>query len=620
MSHAWKRHDRGIVGTFAVEVVEGVFAGELTVRRVDDPQGAIFRVPATDVQPELPVATLETPVTKYDARQWAEAVARGEAARRLIALGAARTNADVVREAERLGITSRTVRRDLKLMKATDHPAVLIPNKGGRPAGTSLLDPEVEGIIEEAIDEIYLAQNRPTLTEVAAEIQASCRLQGLVPPSNQTVAKRIERRDAYQVLKRRRGAKAAKYTLQAMPGNTLTEALLDCIQIDHTMADVILRSDDEYRTILGRPWVTLAIDVRSRMVVGFYVTFDAPSALSVGMCMMSVLSPKEPYLRWLGLDAPWPSYGRPKLIYVDNGKDFHSLAFERGCQSIGTDLQYRPVGSPHYGGIIERLMGTMMGKCRLLPGTTHRNVVERGDYDAESASVMTLSEFRRWFANEIVTQYHLSEHRALGASPLTEWNKLVAATGSPPTLTGQWTEAEVLAAFLPAEPRRIRRDGVQLHCIRYWHPALTEWIGDEESRLIHYDPRDIRYVYVRAPGGEVVRAEAITPQIPDASLSEWDSYRAERARVSHDPVLQAAQDRGLLARRVMIRSATEATKAARRTRRADTSREQAPPSTRWQSAPAAAAQTTPRPALPHASKGTNSLSSSPAIYDGELWS
>jgi hypothetical protein len=85
---------------------------------------------------------------------------------------------------------------------------------------------------------------------------------------------------------------------------------------------------------------------------------------------------------------------------------------------------------------------------------------------------------------------------------------------------------------------------VQLHCIRYWHPALTEWIGDEESRLIHYDPRDIRYVYVRDPGGEVVRAEAITPQIPDASLSEWNSCRAERARVSHDPVLQAAQDRG----------------------------------------------------------------------------
>jgi putative transposase len=59
-------------------------------------------------------------------------------------------------------------------------------------------------------------------------------------------------------------------------------------------------------------------------------------------------------------------FGIPKQVLVDNGPEFHGAALERGCCEYGITLLHRPVARPHYGGHIERLIGTMMGKVHLL--------------------------------------------------------------------------------------------------------------------------------------------------------------------------------------------------------------------------------------------------------------
>jgi putative transposase len=44
---------------------------------------------------------------------------------------------------------------------------------------------------------------------------------------------------------------------------------MDVLQIDHTPVDVMV-VDAERRLSIGRPWLTVAIDVASRMVAGFH--------------------------------------------------------------------------------------------------------------------------------------------------------------------------------------------------------------------------------------------------------------------------------------------------------------------------------------------------------------
>ncbi|TIM19634.1 MAG: transposase, partial [Mesorhizobium sp.] len=70
--------------------------------------------------------------------------------------------------------------------------------------------------------------------------------------------------------------------------------------------------------------------------------------------------------------------GLPDMVHVDNGADFRSRAFKRGCQDAGIAIEWRPPGEPRFGGHIERLIGAQMGRLHLLPGTTFSNEQDLG--------------------------------------------------------------------------------------------------------------------------------------------------------------------------------------------------------------------------------------------------
>jgi transposase InsO family protein len=79
-------------------------------------------------------------------------------------------------------------------------------------------------------------------------------------------------------------------------------------QVDHTRADVIV-VDEETREPIGGPWLTLAIDVFSGLVTGFYLTMDAPSRLSVSPCLLHSVFDKSAWLKDRGIDGLWPVRG-----------------------------------------------------------------------------------------------------------------------------------------------------------------------------------------------------------------------------------------------------------------------------------------------------------------------
>lgn len=596
-----------------VRIIEPAYNDVALVAAVDDPTGDLCEVPIGELQPIPLVPPSNMTVRKIPDPRWNIALKRAQVCRRLIQAPGSPSRTDLEEAAAELNISVRTLHRDLEKMRRADHPMILLPRHSGRPAGSPRISPEVEVIIQEKIEPIYLQKNRPALHELAEEIRAACRSRNLAPPADETVRLRIERMDTITVVKGRHGAKAAKYQFKPMPGHIDAERPFECIQIDHTRADVILRSDDNRGLILGRPWVTLAIDVRTRMVTGVYLSFDPPSATSVALCVINMLLPKEPFLEWLGVRGPWPSFGKPEMIYVDNGKDFHSRALQRGCETLGTNLQYRPAGAPHYGGIIERLIGTVMGRCRLLPGATQRDVRERGDYDCEKASVMTLHEFRAWFVNEIVTQYHPRLHRSLGHAPLIEWEDATKEHGLPEAVPACWQPFEVLATFLPSTQRRIHRYGIEWENHTYWHPDLAEWIGLPDKREIFFDPRDIRSVYLRGPNGQMLCAEVTQSKVPVISLGEWKADLAYGRRRTHDPALLAVRDAGLEVRRTKINDAMTATsRHARAAARIKDSREQQQPGLTYK--PVQQAKPLLASPKPIANESPN------ATYDGEVWS
>lgn len=91
----------------------------------------------------------------------------------------------------------------------------------------------------------------------------------------------------------------------------------------------------------------------------------------------------------------WPMHGLPKTLHLDNGADFRSVALSRGCERYGINLEYRPPGRPHFGGHIERFLGTLMRRIHGLPGTTSSSPAKKGRYRSEARATMTMTDLER---------------------------------------------------------------------------------------------------------------------------------------------------------------------------------------------------------------------------------
>jgi putative transposase len=385
----------------------------------------------------------------------------------------------------------------------------------GRVSNARLLAPEVETVIEVAIGEFYLTRMRPTVSDLVREVERRCHDEQLRPPSYKAVAARLRAHDQQEVLRRRHGAAYARSKLGRLVGRLTADEPLSLVQIDYTLAGVIVVSWADRRPLV-RPWLTLAIDVATRMVTGFHLGLEPPSALSVALALSHAVLPKDEYLQGRGVDLPWPVCGLPSCLHLDNAKEFRSEALARGAALYGIKLQYRPPATPHWGGHIERLIGTMMGPLRLLPGATGRSVAERGP-DPEATAAMTLDELENWLVHQIVGVYHCTQHRSLGTTPITAWAETVARSSAPPRLPQDLDRFYL--DFLPFRRRTIRREGLALFNIRYSDGVLSTFLRKPRQQVIvRYDPRDMSQVYLRDEDGSYCPFPSVTDGSP---LSRW---------------------------------------------------------------------------------------------------
>lgn len=363
--------------------------------------------------------------------------------------------------ADLLGISSRTIYALVARFRASGGVMnSLAPGKPSGGRGRSRMPARVDDIVTAAIYDTYLTRQRRRIVRLVEEVQLRCKKAGVVAPSAKTIRRRLETIRAEEIARRRegQGSASARRLTSAAGHGPISHAPLDVVQIDHTPIDIIL-VDEVSRLPVGRPWLTVAIDVYSRCITGFLVSFEAPSATSVGLCLAHTGVEKRTYLEGLGLDTEWPIAGIPRLLHLDNAAEFHGEALARGCHQHGIDLEYRPKGQPHFGGVIERLIGTLMGLVHDLPGTTFSNPAERGTYDSDAAAILTLSELEHWLALAITGRYHQEVHEGIMEPPLARWKRGIAEHGAPRAVGNG---REFLVDFLPVVRRTIQRDGFTL--------------------------------------------------------------------------------------------------------------------------------------------------------------
>lgn len=424
--------------------------------------------------------------------------------------------------ADELGISLTLVYRLLARYEAAPRLTSLLPERRGRREGQLVLSAEVEEIVGAVIDELFMTRQKQRVSDVVMEVRKRCRTLGFAAPSRKAIDLRLRMRPASEVHRKRHGRKAARDRFAPAVGSLDAPWPLSLVQIDHTLVDVIV-VDSRTREPIQRPWLTLAIDVHSRCVAGFYLSLDPPSATSVALCIAHAALPKDNWLRAREIDGVWPVSGIPERLHLDNAKEFRSAALRQGCVEHGIDIDYRPVRTPHYGGHIERLIGTMMGKVHLLPGTTFSDVRAKGDLDPSKSAAMTLDEVESWLAHAITGVYHRDLHRSIGVTPLVAWQRGLEGNDDQPgrgNTTPVVDARKFLIDFLPMERRLVRRQGVFLHTITYWSDVLRTLIGEREKMVVRYDPRDLSRVYLWAPDGRYYDLSYADLRRPPISLWE----------------------------------------------------------------------------------------------------
>ena len=469
------------------------------------------------------------------------------------------------RAAQLLGVSRATVYRLRQRFLANPVASSLKRLASGPKAGNRRLSWRVEAVIDDVLSH-WLPRQRhiahPQL-DITKEVRRRCVRAGLEPPSRNTVARRWRRHQEALAV-----AESNRLEATIPPGNFTVENTLDVVEIDHTQADVMV-VDEWFRRPIGRPWLTLAIDVATRCIVGLYLSMDRPGAATVALVLTRIVLPKAAWLASLKVDGDWPMHGLPRVLHLDNAAEFKSKALRAGCSEYGIDLMYRPVGRPNFGGHIERLNRTLMERLRGLPGATGSSPKGRKARAPEKHAVLTVRELESWLALEVAHTYHHAEHRGLmGATPASTWQAL---TQSKPVrhLSGSSDSAtRFLVQFLPLARRSIQADGLTLFYVRYWHPIFVAWRQTRRTVTVRYHPEDLSRIFVRADGKEFI--EVRYADLRRAPISLWEQRAAVRflrsqghGEVSEMLLFKAIEEQ----RRLVARARTQTQRLRRKPQR-----------------------------------------------------
>jgi putative transposase len=394
-------------------------------------------------------------------------------------------------------------------------------------------------IFEDVINEIYLSTQKRPKSDVVKAVQDRIRQinfgqsteNQITNLGKTTIYRWIDQLHQDIVDATRLGADAARVKYRVAMGGLKVNNILERIEIDHTPLDLIVLEKNTMLP-LGRPWLTLAIDKHSRMVVGFYICFNAPSSYSVLQCIKRAILPKDDWLaRFPSIKGTWPAYGIPALVATDNGMDLHSSALIKTAQELGIEILYCPAGRPETKGSMERFFRTLNeGLIHKLPGTVFSNIDERGDYPSEDLAAIDMENLVYLITKWIVDVYSVTFHRGIQASPIIKW--LESAQKNMIELPVNPQSLEVIIG-IPAK-RTLFHYGIELEGLHYNSRPLQDLrrcSGENMQVDLKYYEDSVAYIHVFDPyKKEYVQVQAVDENYTDNLHREIHRLTRSHAR------------------------------------------------------------------------------------------
>jgi putative transposase len=319
--------------------------------------------------------------------------------------------------------------------------------------------------------------------------------------------------------------------------------------IDHTQVDV-MTIDAVTGLSSGSPWLAVAMDLRTRAIVGWHLTFAAPGLESLTALMRQFGSGWNISADALQFDGvrPFMPSGLPRRLIVDNALENVGRSFPRSCEMNGIDLEFAPVRYPQGKGVAERFFETLnQALFHGMPGGKPMTPQERKrrEIDPEKTARLTLEELKIELGRFIALEYHHRPHSALGCSPQRKWSE--ESVAAPPLLPACLGDYE---ATLGIEGERsLSIKGIHIYGLQFNGPEVSALLNDLLPRasgragqrsvrvFVRILPDDLSRVFVLNPvSSRFVEVQRVSDDLPrHLSMFELKELRKEaRAKGAAD--------------------------------------------------------------------------------------
>ncbi|WP_415243590.1 hypothetical protein [Zhongshania sp.] len=199
-------------------------------------------------------------------------------------------------------------------------------------------------------------------------------------PHFTTYVSRVKEYDTYQRSKAR--SSTTQHRKSSTHGGKLKhpEIIGGAMQIDATNLNVFVKVDGVNTSI--RPWLTILIDVCTRVMTGWRLSLNLPiSSSTISAILMSCA------------DDPQATRVIPIVLQHDNGSENSNSAVRHIASELCFDLQPGAPYYPNHYAVVESNFDSMEKRCfHLMGGTTFGKLGQNRPYQAEKYPVYSLNE------------------------------------------------------------------------------------------------------------------------------------------------------------------------------------------------------------------------------------
>lgn len=317
-------------------------------------------------------------------------------------------------------------------------------------------------------------------TEEAGKFKDS----GFEPPCPQTLTNWINSARTREMLTLKYGSREADRRLRGRSESLEPIAPLETIILDQTLAPIWavekVEVDGTVTIVLKRPWITWAIDLYSRMCVGFIITFDPPCLATLMACLRHVISPKLDWIERFGPSkGATDGFGRFYHVILDNAKAHYQKSMKMVGDIVGFKVTLAPIHTPQYKSWIERFNATMNGPIRSLPGGIPL-AKDQGaaEHDARATAALSIETIRDLMGHH-VRAYHLDVHDSIGMAPARKWTEGLQEFDRP--LVDDARAFKLIAGRLKIGA--LTGEGLEYKGLRFHDPGITTMLMNNFSRL-----------------------------------------------------------------------------------------------------------------------------------------